>query len=297
MIAFKLTREQYKQFTQAIRKYNDSLEDMQKYNSEEIGTWAKDGYLIEIKKYQDNKEFYDSVFDFSSLKIDTSLRDLKPKILNMSNEQGKHFHAINYKLGLKQSLIPVRQVVKGEVNRVTWYKSLDENLMPIEPILKTDIVYNRDASGFALSRVTTRTWFNVDGSENEDKKITNKYYFINPTDMIDEGLRRRKLLVNSIQMPVLDAMVEVLVPLGYSDEICLLKGRAFMDVYDGDFNRFIANSSTVTNADNPDFGKKFIVVKLRDESNPDFVEWLDRSPDSFGGSITIREYLINEFSI
>ena len=297
MIAFKLTREQYKQFTQAIRKYNDSLEDMQKYNSEEIGTWAKDGYLIEVKKYEDNKEFYDSVFDFSSLKIDTSLRDLKPKILNMSNEQGKHFHAINYKLGLKQSLIPVRQVVKGEVNRVTWYKSLDENLRPIEPILKTDIVYNRDASGFALSRVTTRTWFNVDGSENEEKKITNKYYFINPADMIDEGLRRRKLLVNSIQMPVLDAMVEVLVPLGYSDETCLLKGRAFMDEYEQEFSHFVENSSTITDPASDDVGMKTIVVKLRDEANLEYSEWLDKAPASLGGMTTIRQYLINEFSI
>lgn len=220
-----------------------------------------------------------------------------PKILDLTKEFSKHFHAINYVKGLSQSLIPKRTVVQGEVREVIWYKSLDENQEPFDPILKTEVVYTRDDSGFATSRVTTRTWYNLDESENPDKKITQKYYFINPSDMIDEGLKRRKLLISSIQIPTLTFMSEILMPLGYSQEAVVLKGRAFMDDYEEDFNKFVDNSSTITDPASPDAGLKTIVVRLRDENNPDYLEWLDKTSPSLGGTVTVRQYLMSEFSI
>jgi hypothetical protein len=249
--------------------------------------------LSEALTSQEDSDLNDLVTNF----VDSDPSQKVPKIIGMAKEYSKHFHAINYIKGLNQSLIPKRTVVQGEVVKVEWYKSLDAQMQPTDLVLKVDITYTRDATGFATSRVTTRTWINLDESENEDTKVSNKYYFVNPSDMIDEGLRRRKLLVSSIQIPTLTAMTEALMPLGYSQEACVLKGRAFMDDYENDFNKFVDNSSTITDPASPDVGMKSIVVRLRDEDKLDYVEWLDKAPPSLGGTTTIRQYLMNEFSI
>ena len=232
---------------------------------------------------------------------DPELKELKIYDIAKSEAVHKHFHNIDYKKELTQSLIPKRTVTKGEVVNVKWYDSLDGNGNPSGLVIDVSIAYTRDANGFATSRVTTRTWYNKDGSENPEKKITNKYYFVNPSDMIDEGLKRRKLLINSIQIPTLTFMSEVLMPLGYSQESVVLKGREFMDDYEGYFNKFVDNSSTVTDPADPNFGKKNIVVRLEDNSvdgpNADCNLWLDQAPASLGGLTTIRQYLVAEFSI
>ena len=219
--------------------------------------------------------------------------------------KSKHFHNIIYTSNkeLTQSLIPEREsgTVKGEVRKVVWYKDIDfsdpQNPVPINPVIKVDITYSRDATGFATSRVTTRTYYNRDGSENPEKKISHKYYFINRQDMIKEGKRRRSLLVETIQIPTMNVIGEVLMPLGVTMENVVLKGRKFMDDYESDFNKFVDNSSTITDPLDDDFGMKTIIVKLRDENNPSHVEWLDKLPNSLGGSTTIREYLMSEFDI
>jgi len=170
-------------------------------------------------------------------------------------------------------------------------------MQPTDKIITVDIAYTRDATGFATQRTTTRKWINRDNSENAEAKLTTKLYFVNPAEMIIEGTKRRKLLVDSIQIPTLTFMTEALVPLGYTQEAVVLKGRAFMDDYEGDFNKFVDNSSTITDPADPDFGEKTIVVRLRDEANTSYVEWLDKSSPSLGGTTTIRQYLMNEFDI
>lgn len=209
----------------------------------------------------------------------------------------KHFHSIDYKNELVQSLIPKRTAVQGEVVKVEWFQTLDGNNNPTNKVLLVDVVYTRDNTGFAISRTTTRTWINRDGSENPDTKTTSKYYFINSVDQIQEGIKRRKLLVDNIQIPVLGLVMESLIPLGYTQESCLLKGRQFMDDYDQEFNKFVQNSSTVTDPADPDVGMKTIRVKVRDEANPNHVLWLDKAPGSLGGATTIRQYLLAEFDI
>lgn len=226
-----------------------------------------------------------------------------PKIYDYvkSDMKNKHFHNINYKKELIQTLIPKRTVTKGEVTKVDWYSSLDAEMSPTNLVLTVNIIYSRDATGFATSRNTTRTWINKDESENEETKTTIKYYFINPADMIDEGLKRRKLLVNSIQMPMVTFMCEVLMPLGYTQEAVVLIGRKFMDQYETDLNNFVENSSTITDPSDENFGKKSVVVKLEDNAtdgdNADYNLWLDKAPASLGGLTTVRQYLISEFSI
>jgi len=240
------------------------------------------------------------VIDFEDNNIELQM----PKILSIAKAQAKskHFHTINYKHeDLEISLIPKRTVVKGEVIKVEWYKSLDQDNNPIDLVLKVDITYSRDSAGFATERTTTRTWINEDESENEEVKVTKKYYFINPADTIDEGLKRRKLLVNNMQIPVMTFMTEVLVPDGYTPEAVIFLGRAFLDDYENDFNKFVDNSSTITDPASSDFGKKSIVVQLEDSAsdgrNAAYNFWLDRAPASLGGLTTIRQYLIEEFSI
>ena len=232
--------------------------------------------------------------------VDSDPQDKEPKILDYRKPGlRKHFTALNYKGGidLTQALIPKRTVVKGEVQKVEWFLSLDVNLQPTNKIIEVDIAYTRDASGFAQSRTTTRKWVNRDGTFNEDTRTTTKYYFINTSDMIDEGLRRRSLITKEIKIPTLTFMTEVLVPLGYTAESVYLKGLAFLDDYESEFNKFIDNSSTITNPADPDFGEKSVVVRIRDEANADYVEWLDKAPASLGGSVTIRQYLQDQFDI
>lgn len=220
-----------------------------------------------------------------------------------SEAKSKHFHNINYNIELNQALIPEREkgTTQGEVREVFWYKDMDNtdpaNPFPINPVLRTNIQYFRDGTGFALYRVTNRTYYNRDGSENSEVKTTIKYYHINKQDMINEGEKRRGLLVKSIQIPTMNLIAEVLMPSGVTMENVVLKGRKFMDDYEDFFNKFVRNSSTITDPLDDDFGMKTIIVKLRDESDPGHVEWLDKLPNSLGGSTTIRQHLITEFSI
>jgi len=216
-----------------------------------------------------------------------------PKIYDLTNSTAKHFHDIDYIIEVK--LFPKRTIVKGEVISVSWFS--DEIMTNL--VLKADIVYTRDGAGFALHRTVTRTWINRDNTENEDKKITKKIYFHNPADMISEGLKRRKLLVNSVQIPTLTFMMEALMPEGKTNTEVLFMGRRFLDDYALDFNKFIENSSTITDPESSNFGEKSVVAELKNTvgRNETHNYWLDKTCPSLGGVITIRQYLINEFSI
>jgi hypothetical protein len=237
--------------------------------------------------------------------LDKNPEDSIPKIYDMVRAEArhKHLHNIDYKKDINSglTLIPKRTVTQGEVTKVEWYKTLDGNQVPTDLVIIVDIAYTRDTTGFATFRTTARTWINRDGTENSDKKYTTKFYFVNPSDMITEGLKRRKLLVSSIQIPTLTFMMEVLMPLGHTQQSVVLKGREFMDDYDGDFNRFVENSSTITNPADPNVGRKSIIVQLEDNAvdgrNATYNAWLDLAPGSLGGMTTIRQYLINEFNI
>ena len=288
---------------------NRDIKDLNKFNDEAKALNSK--ITIVLKK--DTDELIIRLSDALTSEEETALDDLVanfedvdidqkiPKIIGMAKGSVGHFHAINYTTGLNQALIPLRTIVKGEVTRVTWYKSLNELMQPVDPVLRTDIAYTRDTSGFALSRVTTRTYFNLDDSENEEVKTTVKYYFVNQADMIDEGIRRRSLLVKNLQIPTMQAMTAVLVPQGYSETAALLLGRHFMDDYRAMFDNFEQNSSTITEPSDPNYGRKTVVVALENEQNAEYVKFLDAAPavanTPFDGTITIRQYLIGEFSI
>jgi len=281
-------------FLEEVKSLISKIEYLVKFNDDEIRFT-----LSEDLTEEENSSLDSFIENF----LDSNPEVLIPKILSIAKAEAttKHFHNINYKKELTQALIPLRTVTRGEVTRVDWYRSLDAEMIPTDLIIRVDITYSRDETGFATSRITTRTWINEDESENTEVKVTNKYYFVNPSDMIDEGLKRRKLLVNSIQIPTLTFMTEALVPLGYEEGAIVLLGRHFMDDYESDFSKFIENSSTITDPADPNYGRKSIIVELEDSDpegrNKDYNLWLDKAPASLGGATTIRQYLIEEFSI
>lgn len=244
-----------------------------------------------------------AIGDFTTLFLDYDPELKVPKIIDLAGLGTAigDFRNINYKL-LDTALIPDRTVIKGEVSKVDWFAGFDENGTLIDKVLSVDIVYNRDAFGFAKDRTVTRTWANRDGSENVSKKVTKKYYDVNLSDTIVEGIRRRGLICNSIQLPVLTCMKQFLLPQGYTETAILLKAKAFMDSYDVEFSRFKDNSSTVTTPSDVNYGRKCIIVLLEDTDDIDGFnaghnEWLNAAPAYLGGQMTIRNYLINEFDI
>ena len=200
--------------------------------------------------------------------------------------KGEHYHNINYKTELTQSLYPKRTFVQGELQKVEYFS--DQTLT--DKVLQVDIVYTRDALGFAVSRTTTRTWYRQDDTVASETKVTNKLYTINLNEQIVEGHKRRQNIVDAVQLPVMGFLIETQSHALTQQEIIVM-GRAFLDKMEPFFDRFVKNSSTISSG--PDAGLKEIVVEFRDN----IVDtWLDDLPSALGGA-TIRQYLIGEFSI
>ena len=59
--------------------------------------------------------------------------------------------------------------------------------------------------------------------------------------------------------------------------------------------KFIDNSSSVTDLNDPNFGKKNVVVVIELAANTTD-PWLKNTPSALGGA-TIEQYLVGEFSI
>lgn len=255
--------------------------------------WIDDGIIAYLDV--DGDAIFQSLFSKNMqefLDEKPSYADIRPKVYGLMDVGviDKHFHYVNYNMELSVSLYPKRVMVQGEVTQVDWYTDVELT----DKVINVGIVYIRDGNGFAVSRTTTRTWINGDGSPNTDTKITYKDYTINSIEQINEGQRRRGNIVSGIQIPTMGLMMEALMPPPESKtqlEIIMM-GREFMDRFEEEFNKFIDNSSTITDSQNPNFGKKSVVVAFENAAD----SWLDSTPPSAGGA-TIRQYLIAQFSI
>lgn len=198
------------------------------------------------------------------------------------------FRDIDYTI---KNLFPKRVFSQGELQSVEWY--IESTFQT--KVLKAEMSYTRDGNGFATYRETLRTWINEDDSENPLTKLTSKFY--TPLEMIQEGKRRRGNIVDGVQIPTLSFMLETMVnPPTVTQDMVLLIGRDFMDRFEDEFNKFIDNSSTVTDPADPDFLKKKVVVAIENAANSTD-PWLKNKPASLGGSISIENYLVSEFSI
>ena len=209
----------------------------------------------------------------------------KSKIESLFDDyhQGFDFRDLDYTI---KNLFPERTFIQGELQKVEWFS--DEALT--NKILIVDIVYTRDPYGFATSRDTVRTWVNSDDTNNPKTKITKKNY--SPLEMIKEGKARRGNIVDGIQLPTMSFMLETM---SEDPGIILLMGREFLDRHEDSFTRFIDNSSSVTDINDPNFGLKNIVVDLKNSALTTDT-WLKNTPTALGGA-TIEQYLIGEFSI
>lgn len=251
---------------------------------------------------------------------DSNPDDLTPVIYDIAKAeaQKKHFHNIDYRTELTRKLQKKSTIVKGEIVQVDWYTDVvlsESNGIPVRTysghVMRVINSWTRDASGFAITKnPTIRKYVMRNGQFHADEKNLGDPYYYEDYEQIEEGKKRRGLLVKSIQKPVLQMMMQVLLPLGYSQEAVLLKGRTFLDDYDADFNKFINNSSSINDPADPDFGKKTVVAKLEKEGKTldvngtptlfgrvENLEWLDKAPASLGGTTTIRQYLTGEFAI
>lgn len=216
-----------------------------------------------------------------------------PKILKFVEQesQNKHYLAIDYKVQTLTSLYPHRTFLLGELKVVDWYSDFQKT----DLVLKTEIAYTRDVFGFATNRTTTRTWYDTDGRALPEQKITFKVY--SSLEMIKEGKRRRGNIVDGVQLPVFSFLQEVMAqePYNKGPSEILLIGRDFMDRFEDKLNKFIDNSSTVTDLADPNVGRKSIVVAFEDASittDP----WLLEPVSQLGGQ-TVLWYLTQEFSI
>ena len=291
-------------FLSEAKLFNSKIEYVMKFNDDNLRFT-----LSEELTEQEDLDLDDFVENFDDQ--DPELK--KPLIYQYAKAEAssKHFHNIDYKKELTVRLQKESKIVKGEMQVVTWYRHMEfqvVNGLPVRvysvPVLKTENKWERDDSGFVIYKhPPVRTWFNFDGTENEETKEMEDPYYYEDFEVIDEGYKRRTLLVKAIQIPTMNLIAEVMVPLGMAVEIVLLRGRKFLDDYDNEFNKFRHNSSSVTEthledgSPNPDFNKKSIVVKLREESDPEHSEWLDKKPLSLGGAISIRDHLMSEFDI
>ena len=204
------------------------------------------------------------------------------QIYNYTNSN-EDFQEINYKTGLNSRLHAKRTFVKGELQKAEWYAYYD-GLNYENKILDVDVIYNRDALGFADSRITTRTWYYEDGTPCDEKKITTKYY-TDPVERIQEGKRRRGNLIDILMNNTMGLMIETMAadPLDPVEVGGIIQqGRDLMKEYQGDITAFIEESHTA-----------FIDSLTNDTTHT----WLDNQPVSLGGSTSIRNYLIAELTI
>lgn len=145
-------------------------------------------------------------------------------------EERHDFQDVDYVRTLPTRLHPDRQIVKGELQRVTYYahaEVINSMVAYSDPIVEEVYVYTRDSDGFALYRDMTITWFREDGSPDPRLKRRRKYY--SPLERIQEGKRRRKNVVDQLQFTVLFA---IMVTEAVTEEQARQLGTAFLAHHD-----------------------------------------------------------------
>lgn len=186
----------------------------------------------------------------------------------------------DYKRGLTDTLFPKEYFNHGEMYKSEYFS--DEAQTDL--VIRVDILYTRDAMGFATNRTTTRTWILEDGTEHPDTKVTTKVYRMGTLGPIEEGIRRRGNIVKGLQMPILGMMIGTISAKDGESEPerqtrCVMLGRRFLEQHKNSFTMFTEDSN------------RQIVEDVSEAT--DF--WIDAIVDAQGG--TIREYIIEALNI
>lgn len=231
--------------------YNSSINQVELTNEYEIKTLED----LKCKIYR----YVDNIRDYNLIKAPVGL---------------------DYVTGLTVKLYPKRTFVKGELQKVEWHSSQDYN----DLIIKVDIIYERDLTGFATKRTTTRTWYREDGTEALPKKITEKVYSSDMISQIEEGQKRRGNLIKGLQIPMVGFLLHTVAPLEGESELersarIIKLGRKFLSDNKKYFTEFIEDSNRE-------------ITEVIEEAT-EF--WMDNIIDANG--TTIRQYILNEINI
>jgi hypothetical protein len=188
-------------------------------------------------------------------------------------------------VGLSIKLHEKVTMVKGEVQKKEHYAVFNGTTYS-DLVVVEDIVYSRNALGFATSRQTTRKWVCEDNSVHPDTKVSVKYY--NSNDQIEEGITRRGNLIKSIQQPVMGLIAFAWYQNPYAvNSLVILEGRKFLLEYQQEFNAFIneSNKAVLDCLSSP------LAIRYVDSVK---WNWID-SQTPYG--VTIRQYIVSQLTI
>lgn len=192
-----------------------------------------------------------------------------PIVEVLSSSQGVKFTEIDYTL-ITPKLHPKRTFDKGELQLVEWY--LEHTFDTL--VIKVEIEYFRDAYDFPEYRVTTRTWYNTDGTENPEKTIRTKYY-----DSINKHAEIRTRRNNNI-LQIQDTVITYMVAtMGIPAADAIQQGKDYMASVDAEVNKYVKT------------GASDLSTAITNNTTE---TWLDNTIPST--SITIRDYILMELA-
>lgn len=182
---------------------------------------------------------------------------------------------IDYKTGLNKRLHPVHELTKGELQKTTYYAVTDGTTF-VDPVLQVTFVWHRDANGFCLRRDSTINYYMNDGSLSTENKYMEKHY--NEQESIDEGRRRRRNIVNDINLTVVGLMQMTITD--KTDEEILQLGRDWYATNKNDIDNFVETSEQT----------------IRGKILSDVTWWMNNIVPNTGG-LTIRQIVYSKSEV
>lgn len=186
---------------------------------------------------------------------------------------------VNYKTGLTRRLHPKHEIVKGELQKTTYYVDLtigEDNQETFEtPVLEVSFVWNRNENGFVYSRESTIQYYFEDGTLSEETKYMIKGY--NYEQAIKEAKRRRQNIVDAMELSILALMRQILPE--YTPAEIIQFGREWMTTNSHNINNYIQVGDT----------------RIMNDIANDVTFWMRLEIPVL--NVTIREYILNELTV
>lgn len=255
---------------------NYSLETVTHGSGYEGESWVVGGELYQdgsIANYDLNPEKFVKIFRYASL---NEVGSRKEPPINL-----------NYISGLNRRLYKKEYITQGELRKVEFYADSGTDAFGwpsySDLILKEEMSYTRDSTGFARARTTTISWCLEDGTFHPITKILHKKY--SPMSSQQEGITRRKNIIDTLSVGIAGFLMALL-PTNetYPDSQAKLEiARQFARDHKDPMDLFIIASDHTAVS----------VVKHATEW------WLDLSlvPLGYPEGTTIRQYIRSELDI
>jgi len=154
------------------------------------------------------------------------------------------------------------------------------------PVLEMTGEYVMKADGYVGSRTITRKWYRLDGTLDDDAKITEKFY--EPVLARDEGKRRRRNIVNNLMIETVGLFIMTSQDLNTVTEA------------ETDAMPFLKEISTGL-SDYYEYGNKQDSLGndflLKDQILNSNYSRLDNFVPNTGDTVTIRQYLVSKVDV